>query len=82
MREIDTARSLSVLAAFNISTAAAPSPRQCDEILSLARQETLSVYDGIYLWHATRTGATLATRDAALITASGRVRSLVLDLRQ
>ena len=81
MREVDVLRSLSVLQGFNLATAPSPSPREHDDVLALARQEGLTVYDGIYLWHAMRGRTTLATRDANLIVASRRIGSKVLDLR-
>ena len=81
MREADTLRSLSVLASFNLATAPSPSLREYDDVLTLARQEGLTIYDGIYLWHAAQSRMTLATRHADLIDASHRVGSSVLDLR-
>jgi predicted nucleic acid-binding protein len=39
------------------------------------------MYDAIYVWQAMRGGVTLATRDGGLLTAAGRNRIPVRDLR-
>jgi predicted nucleic acid-binding protein len=52
-----------------------------DEALALARVERLSLFDAFYLDLAMRLGATLASRDAALLAAAGRRGVPVEDLR-
>ena len=52
-----------------------------DRLLSLARAETLSLFDAVYLDLALREGAALASRDAPLLEAAHRRGIEVRDLR-
>ena len=81
MREADTVRAISTLGGFNIATANPPDQTGYNDVLDMARQERLTVYDALYLWQALRNGSSLATRDADLIGAAGRRAVTVIDIR-
>lgn len=52
-----------------------------DHVLTLARQEGLSLYDALYLAAALESGARLASRDGALLAAATRRGLATIDLR-
>ena len=62
-----------LLGRLPIEVDAASGRRALREVLSLARAQTLTTYDAAYLELAMRHGIPLATRDKALLRASGRV---------
>ena len=64
-----------------ISFAAPPDRATLAESLTLARTETLGMYDAAYLELAIGAGAALASRDKALIEAARRRGVVVQDLR-
>jgi predicted nucleic acid-binding protein len=63
-------RSLELLRSLNISVDQAPSQKDVDDWITLARARNLSVYDAAYLALAMREGVSLATLDAALMRAA------------
>jgi predicted nucleic acid-binding protein len=52
-----------------------------DDVLALARQEGLSVYDALYLAAALEAGARLASRDGPMLAAAARRGIVGIDLR-
>jgi predicted nucleic acid-binding protein len=69
----DTVRILGLLEPLPIRVSAADHERARREVLDLARQEGLTVYDAAYLELAMRQGLPLATLDDDLREAAGRV---------
>jgi predicted nucleic acid-binding protein len=69
----DTVRLLDLLADLPIEVQHEPEGRVLREIRALAREHDLSAYDACYLDLAMREGLPLATADAALARAAGRV---------
>lgn len=63
---------IALLAGIGLRYDDAPPERALHDILSLARQESLSSYDAAYLDLAMRMGLPLATRDQALADAAKR----------
>jgi predicted nucleic acid-binding protein len=74
----DVAARLAVLDALPIVTDGEVLGRVRGAALALARAEGLTAYDAAYLELALRTGADLATRDAALARAARRVGAVVV----
>jgi predicted nucleic acid-binding protein len=68
----DVAARLAVLDALPIVTDEEAPARVRGEVLALARAERLTAYDAAYLELALRTGADLASKDAALVRAARR----------
>lgn len=64
-----------------VSVAAAPDDAAHDGILALARRTALSYYDAAYLDLALRSGATLASRDGALLAAAAKQGATAYDAR-
>ncbi|MDO8297045.1 MAG: type II toxin-antitoxin system VapC family toxin [Caulobacter sp.] len=52
-----------------------------DDVLALARRETLSLYDALYLYVAIEADARLASRDGGMLMAAARRGLVALDLR-
>jgi predicted nucleic acid-binding protein len=52
-----------------------------DDVLALARRESLSFYDALYLKAALEAAARIASRDGALLRAAERCGLAVIDLR-
>ena len=52
-----------------------------DDVLALARQEGLSLYDALYLDAALESGARLASRDGPMLAAAARLGLATVDLR-
>lgn len=72
---------LDSVAAFKIHVHEALEPGRMGTVLSLARAEMLTAYDALYLDLALREGATLASRDGALLQAAERRSTPIRDLR-
>ena len=68
----DVAARLALLDAMPIVTDGSLPGRVRGDVLALARAERLTAYDAAYLELAIRTGADLATKDAALAKAARR----------
>ncbi len=68
----DVAARLALLDALPIATDDEAPGRVRDGVLALARADRLTAYDAAYLELALRTGADLATKDAALAKAARR----------
>lgn len=68
----DAVRFLNLLRQLPIVVVEETAPRVFGEILSLARQQRLSVYDVMYLDLAMRSGLPLATQDILLREAAAR----------
>ena len=73
LKTADSARFLELVRSLPILIEEVSLPRATGAVLSLAREQDLSVYDAAYLDLAMRSGATLATTDKALAKAAGRV---------
>ena len=76
-----TAQALATLRGYAIAIKAGPNWEWHDEVLTLARNEGLTVYDAYYLHQAIDSDAELATRDRELIAAAGRRSVSVRDVR-
>ncbi len=68
----DISRFLSLLQALPVQVEPAPPERTLGDVLFLAREQGLSVYDASYLDLALRSGLPLATRDKSLQDAARR----------
>lgn len=71
--EADSLRFLHMLGDLPITVDQAVSGRMMNDVLALARSQTLSAYDAAYLELAMRTGRKMATRDGGLRRACERV---------
>jgi predicted nucleic acid-binding protein len=78
----ETVTLLDQLQGLSIRISEAPDTASHDALLNLARAESLTTYDALYLKLALDAGADLATRDADLIAAAVRRGVTVRDLRQ
>ena len=76
-----TTQALESLSVYAIEIDAPPSQSAYDAIVDLARRETLSIYDALYLWQALRGGLTLASRDGPMLAAAAARRVPSFDLR-
>jgi predicted nucleic acid-binding protein len=76
-----TRRAMTALSNYGVSIEPPPAPNVYDDILDLARQERLTVYDATYLWEAMHGGFTLASRDSDLLAAASRNGVPTEDLR-
>lgn len=77
--EVDAA--LDFVARLAISVALPLDRTGHDNVLGLARQEGLSLYDALYLAAALESGARLASRDGSLLAAAARRGLATVDLR-
>ena len=64
-----------------VDIAAAPDISDQDAILATARRTGLAFYDAAYLHLALVEGCELASRDAALLAAAGRIGVQIVDAR-
>ena len=70
-----------VLLEASVDFASGPDAAALAGIVALSRRSGLGVYDGVYLDLAVRAGASLASRDAALLAAADGAGVTVRDLR-
>lgn len=76
-----TGRSLQTLALFDIDVLPPPNEVERDAVLGLARREQISYYDALYLQAGLQNGSGVASRDAALLSATARCGLPIYDLR-
>ena len=79
INRVDVARFTELLLGMPIRVHAATESVAFEEALALARDTGLSVYDASYLELAGRLGLPLATLDAALVRAAGKVGVTILS---
>ena len=79
INRVDVARFTELLLGMPIRVHAATESFAFEEALPLARDTGLSVYDASYLELAGRLGLPLATLDAALVRAAGKVGVTILS---
>ena len=75
-----TESALNQLEALDIQIMHMDAPNELSQVVETARMSGLTIYDAFYLRLAETDGATLASRDKAMLSASARNAVPILDL--